>query len=94
MRKFGGARTLLQVLEGAKGSGCQDPRDRIYAIIRLAEDEVTFRESIPIEYNRPISRVTMDVAWAVQQRPRLDRDYVSRICSLLDDIFEDCSDFD
>jgi hypothetical protein len=66
MRKFGGARTLLQVLEGAKGSGCQDPRDRIYAIIRLAEDEVTFRESIPIEYNRPISRVKMDVAWAVQ----------------------------
>lgn len=94
MRFENGSRSLVQLLDATKDSKCQDMHDRIYAIIGLADDTATFYGSIPIDYGRSIFRVKMDVAWAIHQRTAFDSAYITRICSLLDEIFAGVPDPD
>lgn len=92
MRIFRKDLSLIELLESTKESKCHDPRDRIYAITALAEDISSFHDTIPIDYARSIFKTKMDIAWAVQMQSRFSKDYVSRLCSLLDEIFADCPD--
>jgi hypothetical protein len=87
-----GKRTLLELMETCKSSKSEDPHDRIFAILGLAND--VSREAIVVDYERSIFKVKMDVAWWYSTRSRLksDRASVSRVCSLLDEIFEDCEE--
>ncbi|OAL00781.1 HET-domain-containing protein [Phaeosphaeriaceae sp. SRC1lsM3a] len=83
---------LVELLESTMESKCQDPHDRIYAIIAIAKDLSSFYDTIPIDYNRSIFKVKMDLVWAVQTRSRFKKDYISRLCSLLDEIFAEYPD--
>lgn len=89
-RRDGGKQTLADLIEATKSSKCHDPHDRIYAIIALANDMWDAYDSISTDYDRSIFKVKMDVAWFIHQRSRFDRAYVTRVCSLLDEIFTDC----
>jgi hypothetical protein len=85
-------RNLADLLETTKSSMCHDPHDRIYGILALADDLPQGR--IPIDYQRSIFKVKMDVAWHFQQslKSKADQSYVSQICSHLDEIFVNCPD--
>jgi hypothetical protein len=93
-RRLRGKNPLAELIEATKHSKCHDPHDRIYAIIALASDMTGSGKSIPIDYHRSIFKVKMDVAWLLHDRFGFgrSRDYRSRICSLLDEIFADCPD--
>jgi hypothetical protein len=81
-------------MEACKSSKSCDPHDRIYAILGLARDVP--HEAILVDYERSIFKVKMDVAWWYCSRFRLKNDAasVSRVCSVLDEIFADCGDED
>jgi hypothetical protein len=83
-----GLLTLVDLMEVTRHSKCQDPHDKIYAILALSKDFATFR-SILIDYNRSPFKVKMDVAWAVYQRGgrQFDDAYLSRIIFLLCEAF-------
>jgi hypothetical protein len=87
-------RTLLELMETCKSSKSEDPHDRIFAILGLANDIPP--EAIVVDYERSIFKIKMDVAWWYSTGSRLksDRASVSRVCSLLDEIFEDCEEED
>jgi len=86
--------TLLELMETCRSSKSCDPHDRIYAILGLAKD-VPLHE-IVVDYDRSIFKIKMDVAWWYSTRSMLKSQpaYVSRVCSVLDEIFADCEDED
>jgi hypothetical protein len=90
MRHKRGERTLAELLDSTKISKCQDPHDRIYAIIALADDVVEFNKEIPIDYNRSIAQVKVDVVGFTRARFASTYD-ISRIRLLLNRIFADCT---
>lgn len=81
-----------------KRSRCQDPHDRIYAILGIATDIQKYERqpvkgySIPIDYERSIFKIKMDVVWFYHHYTEASRDAVPQLCSLLDEIFADCPD--
>jgi hypothetical protein len=87
-------RTLMELMETCKSSKSCDPHDRIYAILGLASDVPP--EAILVDYERSIFKVKMDVAWWYSTRSRLKSHpaSVSRVCSVLDEIFADYEDGD
>ncbi|KAN0113244.1 HET domain containing protein [Hyaloscypha variabilis] len=87
-------RTLMELMETCKSSKSCDPHDRIYAILGLASDVPP--EAILVDYERSIFKVKMDVAWWYSTRSRLKSHpaSVSRVCSVLDEIFADYADGD
>lgn len=85
-------RTLLELMETCKSCKSCDPHDRIYAILGLAGDVAP--EAILVDYERSIFKVKMDVAWFYQSRLKSNPASVSRVCSLLDEIFADYEDDD
>jgi hypothetical protein len=87
-REGSGLLTLVELMESTRHSNCQDPHDKIYAILALSKDFETFG-SIPIDYNRSPFQVKMDIAWAIYQRGGRDYDnaYLSRIIFLLCEAF-------
>lgn len=89
-----GKLTLADLIDATRSSKCQDPHDRIYAILGLADDASGFYRSIPIDYNTPIFKLKMDIAWSFQELAGTRRAYMSRICSLLDEVFADYPDSD
>jgi hypothetical protein len=91
MSKSRSARTLLELLEKTKASECQDPHDRIYAIIGLAEDIDNVRCKIPIAYDVHLQIVKADVISALKDR-WMSPNYTRRIEKLLDQVFRDNDD--
>lgn len=85
-----GKRALVDLLEATKHSKCVDPHDRIYAILGLASD--ISGHSFPVDYDRSIFKVKMDIAWFFKQRSR--QPDISRICSTLDETFAGYPDGD
>lgn len=87
-------RTLLELMETCKTSKSCDPHDRIYAILGLALDIPP--EAILVDYERSIFKVKMDVAWWYLTESGLKSDpaSISRVCSVLDEIFADCDEED
>jgi hypothetical protein len=85
-------RTLLELMETCRTSKSCDPHDRIYAILGLADDIPP--TAILVDYERDIFKVKVDVAWWYSTRSGLKSHpaSVSRVCSLLDEIFVDCED--
>jgi len=57
-------RYLIQVLARFSDHCCFDPRDRIYALLGLVEAE----ERIPIDYNKPVHEVFLDVVMSFHDR--------------------------
>ncbi|KAH8767525.1 heterokaryon incompatibility protein-domain-containing protein [Hyaloscypha finlandica] len=86
-RLEGGHPTLLELLETCKTSKSSVPHDRIYALLGVASD--ISEDSIPVDYDRSIFKVKMDVAWFIQSRPKHIPGMVRRICSILDETFAD-----
>ncbi|KAL5115065.1 hypothetical protein ACEQ8H_007040 [Pleosporales sp. CAS-2024a] len=82
-------RTLFEVIEDTLGSQCQDPRDRIYAIMNLAEDLYQFEEQIPVDYNIGISALRKDVVRAAK-RMKYPHYRLNRLGALLSTMFADC----
>ena len=86
------ARTLFDLIKKTRRSRCHDPHDRIYAIIGLADEMWTASDSIPIDYDRSIFKVKMDIVCLMQRSKGFNQDDVSQMCLLLDEIFADCPD--
>lgn len=82
--------SIIELLKICRRSGSTDPHDKVYAILGLRNDNS--REHIPIDYNRDIFKMKMDVAWYLHTRPGAKAKDVAKDCGFLDGLFEDCED--
>ncbi len=96
MRNSKGKRYFDQVLEATQESKSQDPHDKIYALLALADDflDITMKDAgfgkfIEIDYDKPVWKVKRDIAWFVLQRPEFNASYVNRMNLLLERILPD-----
>jgi hypothetical protein len=88
MRISGGkSQSLLDLLEACKASRCCNPRDRVYALLGLANDVP--EDAILIDYSKSVPNVQEDVmSFFLHQRStsRLEVDYIlSLLLIMLDD---------